>query len=71
MIMSRYHFRNMNAAGNPSLDHRLRAKVAADLGRQVAVDHVESRCFFSISLTQNIFDLISTCPLINLEVCRF
>ena len=44
--MSRYHFRNMNAAGNPSLDHRLRAKVAADLGRQVAVDHVESRCFF-------------------------
>merc|ERR1712136_429073 len=38
--------RNMNAAGNPSLDHRLRAKVAADLGRQVAVDHVESRCFF-------------------------
>merc|ERR1712116_67382 len=46
--------RNTNAAGNPSLDHRLKAKVVADLGRQVVVDRAKGRLFFSISLTQNI-----------------
>merc|ERR1711946_117488 len=37
---------NTNAAGNPSLDHRLKAKVVADLGRQVVVDRAKGRLFF-------------------------
>merc|ERR1711874_133326 len=38
--------RTTNAAGNPSLDHRLKAKVVADLGRQVVVDRAKRRLFF-------------------------
>merc|ERR1711911_234973 len=54
--------RNTNAAGNPSLDHRLKAKVVADLGRQVVVDRAKGRLFFSISLTQNILIIFLLVP---------